>query len=450
MTTVIFPEGSVFQEARNRVQSEIDQILQCLKSKRVEMIAVIKNLEDQYFSKQKQKHKKMNEINRLIAQTEELVDDNILEVQNRKIQDLQNELSIASIQESDCSVEFEWGFSRDVISKINSITLKRLDTDKDEGRAPRKGPPPPPKPKFLRDFKSKCQTGTKVLPESLTNTSNFKESSILISNTQIAGISVGKEFRNSVDLEVGIETHAPAYFGEQYGIDEREVKGGFRGGGNPNRKRGQRIAMGYQRGGGFNQRTADGYGKETFDTEQASFDRRGNSNKERTGQCVHRRYNKQRTRFYGNGEFSKERNDDCEQRRYNQQFNGFDEDDKFSKERANAVVPLNTQKQNYRKHYPQNFRAPNTVEHTLNHCASRFNDKRGEMKSNFQRDARRSGRGFDRNLGGLQKNQGLYRSTDDIRNSTNDIRNVTNQDDDSFANRKLYWKKQATTSNTYS
>ena len=129
------------QEARNRVQTETDEILQCIDNKMNEMLTEMETLEKEYISKQQRKQNRINKLNLLITQTEDLVDDNILEVlvQNR-LKDLQNELSIASIQESDCSVEFEWGFSRDVISKINSITLKRFDTDKDEGRAPRKGP----------------------------------------------------------------------------------------------------------------------------------------------------------------------------------------------------------------------------------------------------------------------------------------------------------------------
>ena len=121
------------QKAKNRVQTEINEILQCLENKKIEMFTEIETFEKEYISKQQQQQKKINKLNSLIEQTEELGDNSLLEVQNRIIQDLQNELSIASIQESDCSVEFEWGFSRDVISKINSITLKRLDTDKDEG-----------------------------------------------------------------------------------------------------------------------------------------------------------------------------------------------------------------------------------------------------------------------------------------------------------------------------
>ena len=171
MTTEILPNAFVFQEARNSVQSEINQILQCLESKKTEMFAVIKELEDQYISKQKQKQKKINEINKLITQTKELADNSLTKVQNRIIEDLQNELNKASIQESDCSVEFEWGFFRDVISMIHSIKLKRVDTRKDKGGTLRKGPPPPPKPEFLLNFKSTFQTETKMPPESLINIS---------------------------------------------------------------------------------------------------------------------------------------------------------------------------------------------------------------------------------------------------------------------------------------
>ena len=278
MAAETIPNTSVFQEARNKVQSEIDQIYQCLEFKKVAMIAVIKELEDDYLSEQKQKQKKINEITALIEQTKQLTDNSLVEVRNRIIKDLQNELSKASIQESDdCSVEFEWGFSRDVISKINSITLKRLDTDKDEGRASRNGPPSP-KPKLLLELKSTLQTRT--MP-------------------------------------------------------------------------------------------------------------------------------RQRTHNY--------------------------------EQRSKVVSCIET-----------NFEALEMIEPTSNQFQIRSDDKRGETKSNFQRDARRSGRNFDRNLGGLQKNQGLYRSTSDIRNSTDDIRNVTNQDDDSFANRKLYWEKQARTSDASS
>ena len=125
----------IFQKGRKQLISEVTEIRRSLENKKIEMFAEIESVENENLSKQRQKQKKINKLNALIEQTEELADNSLLEVQNRIIQDLQNELSIASIQESDCSVEFEWGFSRDVISKINSITLKRLDTDKDEGRA---------------------------------------------------------------------------------------------------------------------------------------------------------------------------------------------------------------------------------------------------------------------------------------------------------------------------
>ena len=117
----------------------------------------------------------------------------------------------------------------------------------DLDRNSKKEPPPPPKPKFLRDLKSKFQTENIVLPGSHINELNFKES-LSISNTQIA-TSVGNEFRNCLDMEIGIETHAaPAYFREQYNIDGREV----RYGGNSNCRRGHR--MGYVRGGGLKPR----------------------------------------------------------------------------------------------------------------------------------------------------------------------------------------------------
>ena len=124
------------QEAKDRVQTEINEISQCLENKMDEMFTEIETLEEECLSKQRQKQKKIDKINALIEQTEELADNSLLGVQNRIITELQNELSLASIQESKCGVEFEWGFSSDVISLINSITLKRLDGDTDEDRTP--------------------------------------------------------------------------------------------------------------------------------------------------------------------------------------------------------------------------------------------------------------------------------------------------------------------------
>eukprot|EP00800_Vazella_pourtalesii_P007835 TRINITY_DN2084_c0_g1_i20.p1 TRINITY_DN2084_c0_g1~~TRINITY_DN2084_c0_g1_i20.p1 ORF type:complete len:196 (-),score=52.60 TRINITY_DN2084_c0_g1_i20:168-755(-) len=116
------------QEAKKRVQTEINEILQCLENKKDEMFTEIETIEKEYLSKQQQKQKKINKINALIEQTEELADNSLTNVQNRIIEDLQNELSKASIQESDCSVEFQWGFSRDIISIINNIEVRRVDT----------------------------------------------------------------------------------------------------------------------------------------------------------------------------------------------------------------------------------------------------------------------------------------------------------------------------------
>ena len=131
------------QEAKDRVQTEINEILQCLENKMDEMFTEIETLEEECLSKQRQKQKKIDKINALIEQTEELADNSLLGVQNRIITELQNELSLASIQESKCGVEFEWGFSSDVISLINSITLKRLDRDTDVDRTPSKVPSHP-------------------------------------------------------------------------------------------------------------------------------------------------------------------------------------------------------------------------------------------------------------------------------------------------------------------
>ena len=231
MTSSI-PSVSILREARNRLLIEATEIRQCLEDKKIEMFTQIESVENEKINKQQLEQKKIDKINALIEQTEELADNSLLGVQNRIITELQNELSLASIQESKCGVEFEWGFSRDVISLINSITLKRLDGDTDEDRTPRKVPSHPDgtnKPTSLdrtnkvpKEFVSKADHDVPTSPIARSNP------------YPVPGFLKSVEFVNSV-LEVDTSALSPSrgsgsnLVGNQFSYTGRRTLDGYRG-----------------------------------------------------------------------------------------------------------------------------------------------------------------------------------------------------------------------------
>ena len=126
---------TIFQEARNIIESHINSITQSLHNKQIEMFAEIASLEKEFTDKQQQKYKDLNKLDRMRAKTEEELGDNsLIGVQQRVLQELQigiEELTvdIDNTREPDYYIEIKWGMcmerflSQIGVSKIEVLQL---------------------------------------------------------------------------------------------------------------------------------------------------------------------------------------------------------------------------------------------------------------------------------------------------------------------------------------
>ena len=130
MAVKILPSDSIFREARDKVNKEIDEVIVCLKNKKTEMFNVINMLEEEFTNKQQQKQKEIDKLDNLIAQTEELGENNLLILQRDIIEKIEHEieqLNIESIQGPDYDIHIKWGFvKKDFISKINNSRIQEI------------------------------------------------------------------------------------------------------------------------------------------------------------------------------------------------------------------------------------------------------------------------------------------------------------------------------------
>ena len=122
---------TIFQEARNRIESHINSITQSLHNKQIEMFAEIASLEKEFTDKQQQKYKDLNKLDRMRAKTEEELGDNsLIGVQQRVLQELQmgiEELTvdIDNTREPDYYIEIKWGMCME--SLLTHINESRVD-----------------------------------------------------------------------------------------------------------------------------------------------------------------------------------------------------------------------------------------------------------------------------------------------------------------------------------
>ena len=130
MAAINLPSHSVFREAREKVNREIGDLIVCLNNKKTEMLNVINVLEKDFTNRQKQKQKEIDKLDNLIAQTEELGENNLLNLQHDIIEKIENQieqLSVESTQGPDYDVCIEWGFlKKDFISKINNSRIQEI------------------------------------------------------------------------------------------------------------------------------------------------------------------------------------------------------------------------------------------------------------------------------------------------------------------------------------
>ena len=128
--TTPVPPVTVFQAARDRVSEEISSIVECLNNKRTELFEEIASLEREFSDKQKEKQKDITKLNTLISQTEELGQNTLLKLQQKLIQEIQQEivsLQLEEKQEPDYKIEIKWEFKREnFIKGIKKSTIQTV------------------------------------------------------------------------------------------------------------------------------------------------------------------------------------------------------------------------------------------------------------------------------------------------------------------------------------
>ena len=125
------PPVTVFQAARDRVSEEIGSIVECLNNKRTELFEEIASLEREFSDKQKEKQKDITKLNTLISQTEELGQNTLLKLQQKLIQEIQQEIESLNAeckQEPDYRIEIKWEFKKQQF--IKGITKSSIQTVK--------------------------------------------------------------------------------------------------------------------------------------------------------------------------------------------------------------------------------------------------------------------------------------------------------------------------------
>ena len=124
---------TIFQEARDRIKSDITNIIQCLNNRQVEMFKEIASLEKEFKDKQQQKFTDLNKLNSMKARTEEELGENsLIEVQQKVIRDLQEgidklTLQMESTREPDYTIEIIWGTS--LLSSIFDSEISIIDSE---------------------------------------------------------------------------------------------------------------------------------------------------------------------------------------------------------------------------------------------------------------------------------------------------------------------------------
>ena len=119
----------IFEEARGRVIGEIDSIVESLNDKKGELLAEIGSLEREFLDRQREKQNDINKLNTLISHTEELGQNTLLDLQQKVIQEMRQEmdkLKLDSKQEPDYRIGIKWGSGltrEQLIQAINKSTI---------------------------------------------------------------------------------------------------------------------------------------------------------------------------------------------------------------------------------------------------------------------------------------------------------------------------------------
>ena len=156
---------SIFQEARDRIVKDIDNLIQCLIEKKDSLFREIAGLENEFRSKQEQKLCSLRKLESLKARTEEELGDNLLsEIQGRLTRELQTGINKISLEARslsvDYSIQIDWGFRMGVVKdKIKEFSIKivpnpNIPTQHNYARSPQSAPSK--KTKKNRTYTSCC------------------------------------------------------------------------------------------------------------------------------------------------------------------------------------------------------------------------------------------------------------------------------------------------------
>ena len=103
---------NVFELARNNVEDEINQFIQCLNEKKIELFRNINSLESRYVSKQKQKQIDLERLTALKSQAEELAQNSLVGVQQKLLENLNAGIDNLNTQISPPEIKIKLGLSR--------------------------------------------------------------------------------------------------------------------------------------------------------------------------------------------------------------------------------------------------------------------------------------------------------------------------------------------------
>ncbi|KAI6658096.1 hypothetical protein LOD99_15809 [Oopsacas minuta] len=135
MASKSVPEDvTIFQQARDTIDTDVNEIIECLNNKRKQLFEEITNLENEYTRKQQQTQKELQKLQTLISQTEELGENNLLKLQRKVVAEIQEEienLSLESEQNPNYNIKVKWEYSkRSVFLIVGNYTIEKVYRDK--------------------------------------------------------------------------------------------------------------------------------------------------------------------------------------------------------------------------------------------------------------------------------------------------------------------------------
>ena len=120
---------SIYQQARDKIETDISGIIQCLNQKKESLFREITVLENEFKSKQQQKLNSLRKLESLKARTEEELGDNLLsEIQGRVTQELQSGIDKIRLEANsltlDYTIQIDW---EDILNVVKEM-VKEFST----------------------------------------------------------------------------------------------------------------------------------------------------------------------------------------------------------------------------------------------------------------------------------------------------------------------------------